>query len=72
MIIPVGYGLNCEDETTHAFEMVGAKVERLFLKDLTEKPSLLEGYQILAMIGGFSFGDHIAAGKVLANIYKFK
>ena len=52
--------------------MVGAKVDKIFLKDLTEKPSMLEGYQILAMIGGFSFGDHIAAGKVLANIYKFR
>lgn len=52
--------------------MVGAEVVKVFLKDLTEKPDMLEEYQILAMIGGFSFGDHIAAGKVLANIYKFK
>ncbi|MFH0897370.1 MAG: phosphoribosylformylglycinamidine synthase subunit PurQ [Candidatus Bathyarchaeota archaeon] len=72
MVIPVGYGLNCEDETGYGFEMVGAKVDRVFIKDLTEKPHILEDYQILAMVGGFSFGDHIAAGKVLANIYKFK
>jgi phosphoribosylformylglycinamidine (FGAM) synthase-like amidotransferase family enzyme len=39
---------------------------------LVEKPAILENYQILALIGGFSFGDHVAAGKVLANIYKFK
>lgn len=72
VVVPVGYGLNCEDETAYAFEMVGAKVDRIFLKDLTERPSVLEDYQVLAMIGGFSFGDHVAAGKVLANIYKFK
>jgi len=72
VIIPVGYGLNCEDETNYAFEMVGANVTRVFLKDLIENPRVLEDYHILAMIGGFSFGDHIAAGKVLANIYKFK
>ena len=72
VIVPVGYGLNCEDETAYAFEMVGAKADKVFLKDLTEKPDILEDYQILAMVGGFSFGDHIAAGKVLANIYKFK
>lgn len=72
MIIPVGYGLNCESETSYGFEMAGAKVDKIFLRDLTEKPQLLEKYQILAMVGGFSFGDHIAAGKVLANIYKFK
>jgi phosphoribosylformylglycinamidine synthase len=72
VIIPLGYGLNCEDETTYAFKMVGAKVDRIFLKDLSDKPEILEGYDVLALIGGFSFGDHIAAGKVLANIYKFK
>ena len=72
VLIPLGYGLNCEDETVSAFEMVGAKVDTIFLKDLAEKPEILENYQILALIGGFSFGDHIAAGKVLANIYKFK
>lgn len=72
VIIPTGYGLNCEDETAYSFEMVGAKVDRVFIKDLTEKPKILEDYEILAFIGGFSFGDHIAAGKVLANIYKFK
>lgn len=52
--------------------MVGAQVDQIFLRDLTEKPHMLRDYQIFAMIGGFSFGDHIAAGKVLANIYKFK
>ncbi len=72
VLIPVGYGLNCEDETAYAFDVVGAKVDRIFLKDLIERPGVLEEYQVLAMIGGFSFGDHIAAGKVLANIYKFK
>jgi len=72
VIIPVGYGLNCEDETAYAFEIAGAKVIRIFLKDLVEKQNVLEDYQILAMIGGFSFGDHIAAGKVLANISKFR
>lgn len=64
--------MNCEDETAYAFEMVGAKADKIFLKDLIEKPDILEDYQILALIGGFSFGDHIAAGKVLANIYKFR
>jgi len=72
VMIPVGYGLNCEDETAYAFEMVGAEVSKVFLKDLTEKPDMLEDYHVLALVGGFSFGDHIAAGKVLANIYKFK
>lgn len=72
VIIPVGYGLNCEDETAYAFEKVGARVDKIFLMDLIKRSDLLVNYHILAMIGGFSFGDHIAAGKVLANMYKFK
>jgi phosphoribosylformylglycinamidine synthase len=52
--------------------MVGAKVTRVFLKELIENPRILEDYHILAMIGGFSYGDHVSAGKVLANVYKFK
>lgn len=72
VLLPVGYGLNCEDETAYAFEMVGAEVDKIFFKDLIREPLLLEEYQILALIGGFSFGDHIAAGKVMANFYKFR
>jgi phosphoribosylformylglycinamidine synthase len=70
VIVPIGYGLNCEDETIYAFQMVGAEVQKIFLKDLLDSPKILDDYQILAMIGGFAHGDHIAAGKVLANIYK--
>ena len=72
VLIPVGYGLNCDDETLYAFKMVGADVTKIFLKDLIKNPRSLDDYQILAMIGGFSYGDHIAAGKVLANIYKYE
>jgi phosphoribosylformylglycinamidine synthase len=63
--------LNCEDETTYAFTLAGATADRIHLSDVFAKPAVLEEYQILAMIGGFSFGDHIAAGKVLANRYKY-
>jgi phosphoribosylformylglycinamidine synthase len=72
VLIPIGYGLNCEDETAYAFEMVGAQVDRVHLKDLFSNPDMLSNYHLLALIGGFSFGDHISAGKVLANLYKSK
>ena len=32
-----------------------------------EKPSLLSDYQLLAIPGGFSYGDDIAAGRIFAN-----
>lgn len=69
ILIPIGFGLNCEDETQYAFEVLGARVERAHLTDLFSHrhPRRLADYQIIAMIGGFSYGDHIAGGFVLAT-----
>ncbi len=70
VLIPTGYGLNCEDETAYSFFLAGARVKKIHLSDIFAKPIILSDYQILAMVGGFSFGDHISAGRVLANRYK--
>ena len=72
ILIPTGYGLNCEEETTYAFTLVGGKADKIHLSDIFSTPQTLSNYHILALIGGFSFGDHIAAGKVLANRYKYR
>jgi phosphoribosylformylglycinamidine synthase I len=60
-------GTNCDGETAYAFERAGAVVEKVHVNRLVEKPSLLGAYQILALPGGFSYGDDIAAGRILAN-----
>ncbi len=60
-------GTNCDQETCHAFELAGAVTEKLHVNRLIENPALLEDYQVLALPGGFSYGDDIAAGKILAN-----
>ncbi|MFC1783636.1 phosphoribosylformylglycinamidine synthase I [Planctomycetota bacterium] len=60
-------GTNCDEETCHAFELAGAEVQKVHVNRLIEDPKLLQGYQILALPGGFSYGDDIAAGKILAN-----
>ncbi len=57
-------GTNCDQETAHAFEMGGARADVLPLQPFLERPSLLADYQILAIPGGFSYGDDIAAGRV--------
>ncbi|MFP4197899.1 MAG: phosphoribosylformylglycinamidine synthase subunit PurQ [Methanomassiliicoccales archaeon] len=64
-------GTNCEDETFHAFESVGALPEKVHLKQLTgdSPPSMrrdLEDYQVLALPGGFSSGDYVRAGAIFA------
>ncbi len=69
VLIPVGLGLNCEDETAAAFRMVGAEVDLVHLTDLFahRHPRRLADYQVLALVGGFSYGDHVAGGLVLAT-----
>jgi phosphoribosylformylglycinamidine synthase len=60
-------GANCDLETHHAFEVAGARCERLHVNRLLEKPDLLKQYQVLCIPGGFSYGDDNGAGKILGN-----
>jgi phosphoribosylformylglycinamidine synthase subunit PurQ / glutaminase len=60
-------GSNCDGETAYAFELAGATSELVHINRLLADPSLLDGYQILAIPGGFSYGDDISAGRILAN-----
>jgi len=67
VLLPTGFGINCEAETSEAFQRAGAKVEALHLNDLLDQPAKLARTKILAFAGGFSFGDHLGAGRALAN-----
>jgi len=60
-------GTNCDLEMVHAFELAGARAERVHVNRLIGQPDLLRNYQILALPGGFSYGDDLSAGKILAN-----
>jgi phosphoribosylformylglycinamidine synthase len=60
-------GTNCDGETAFAFEAAGAATERVHIRRLLEQPNLAANFQILCIPGGFSYGDDIAAGRILAN-----
>jgi phosphoribosylformylglycinamidine synthase subunit PurQ / glutaminase len=60
-------GINCNDETAFAFELAGAQSEQVHLNQVLEAPSMLGDYGALAIPGGFSYGDDVAAGKILAT-----
>jgi phosphoribosylformylglycinamidine synthase len=60
-------GTNCDRETGYAFEKVGALVDRLHINRILEQKDVIHRYHIIAIPGGFSYGDDIAGGKVLAN-----
>jgi phosphoribosylformylglycinamidine synthase len=59
-------GANCDGETQFAFELAGGLAERIHVNRLREQPRLLASFQILAIPGGFTYGDDVAAGKILA------
>jgi phosphoribosylformylglycinamidine synthase len=73
VLVLSGYGLNCEAETAAGFRMVGAatRIEH-FADVLHREQSSLEGVHILVFVGGFSFGDHIASGRVFANRIRYR
>jgi phosphoribosylformylglycinamidine synthase len=60
-------GANCDEETEFAFTKAGAVAERVHINRLREEPAILHRYQILVIPGGFTYGDDVAAGKILAN-----
>lgn len=66
-LVLTGYGINCDRETEFALALAGAKARRVHINDLIDGLDSLDRYQILAVPGGFSYGDDIASGKVLAN-----
>jgi len=60
-------GVNCDKESAYALELAGFAAERVHVFRVMDEPVLLDGYQLLFIPGGFSYGDDVAAGKILAN-----
>ncbi len=60
-------GTNCDEESAYAFQQAGAKAERIHINRLLENPKLASDFQILCIPGGFSYGDDVAAGRILAS-----
>jgi phosphoribosylformylglycinamidine synthase subunit PurQ / glutaminase len=66
VMVLTGYGLNCDHETAYAFGLAGARAERVHINSLIDGAVKLEDYQILVLIGGFSWGDDHGAGVIQA------
>jgi len=60
-------GINCDLETEYALELAGAEAQRVHINRIIEDKKLLEQFQIIVFPGGFSYGDDVAAGKILGN-----
>jgi phosphoribosylformylglycinamidine synthase I len=70
VLVLSGYGLNCEEETKFAFDIAGGASEIVHINDLIAGKYKLSDYQILAIGGGFAYGDDTGAGNAYANKLK--
>lgn len=66
-----GFGINCDYETKAVFDLVGGDATRVHLNRFVQQDFTLESYDILAVPGGFSFGDHLGSGRLLGNRMRF-
>ncbi len=64
-------GTNCDVETAYAFELAGARADLVHVNQLRRRERALSDYHILALPGGFTYGDDIASGKILANEIRY-
>jgi len=65
-LVLAGYGLNCDHETSYAFERAGARSQRLHINSLIRGEARLTDYHVVVFVGGFSWGDDHGAGVVEA------
>ena len=61
-------GTNCHEETAAALERAGVRSELVLLRDLLDGGSSLSSYEAVVIPGGFSYGDHLGAGRVFATL----
>src|SRR5947209_2425583 len=60
-------GINCDRETAYACRLVGFEAELVHINHLIKAPERLLDYDFLVIPGGFSYGDDLGAGTLLAK-----
>ncbi len=63
-------GINCDGELVEAFELAGCSVTSELLSRLARSPRDIDSYDLIGLPGGFSFGDDIAAGRIMAALIR--
>jgi len=64
-------GTNCEEETMAAFDLAGGKASLVFLHDIVSGKVKIIDCDIFCIPGGFSYGDHIDTGIIVADLIKY-
>jgi phosphoribosylformylglycinamidine synthase I len=64
-LILTGDGLNCENETAYALKKAGSETSIFTINEMISQDISLDDFDILALPGGFSFGDEISSAQIL-------
>jgi phosphoribosylformylglycinamidine synthase len=71
-LILTGFGINCEEEFAAAYRLVGAEATIVHLNQVLHGHVSIHDFDILNFPGGFSFGDDLGSGVVLANKLRYR
>ncbi len=63
-------GINCDLELAEGFALAGAEPKSVHINELVENPSIVDEANLIGLPGGFSYGDSIAAGRIMANLMR--
>ena len=71
-LILTGFGINCEEEFAAAYRLAGAEATIVHLNQVLHGQVRIHDFDILNFPGGFSFGDDLGSGVVLANKLRYR
>ncbi len=71
-LVLTGFGINCEEEFAAAYRLVGAEATIVHLNEVLHGRVSIHDFDILNFPGGFSFGDDLGSGVVLANKLRYR
>ena len=63
-------GINCDLELDEAFECAGASTFNAHINELMDDPSIIDEADLIGLPGGFSYGDAVAAGRIMAGLMR--
>lgn len=66
-LVITGFGINCEEELAAAYRLAGADARIVHLNEILSGAVSIHDYDAVNVPGGFSFGDDLGAGRVLAT-----
>lgn len=71
-LILTGFGINCEEEFAAAYRLAGAEPTIVHLNQVLHGHVSIHDFDVLNFPGGFSFGDDLGSGVVLANKLRYR